>query len=78
MPRLSIGFGEDSWRFKDHIYAYILQSHSTEYIKDLEPSLQKAAVTSYADAIRIVFICQTIVATLAFFAVLFIEERPLP
>lgn len=52
--------------------------HSTEYIKDLQPDLRKAAVDSYADSLRTVFICQAAVSFLAFLACLFIEEKPLP
>ncbi|KDQ16464.1 hypothetical protein BOTBODRAFT_172995 [Botryobasidium botryosum FD-172 SS1] len=52
--------------------------HSTTIIPTLSPELRKAAVDSYALSIRTVFICQAVVAFLAFLASLPIEERPLP
>jgi hypothetical protein len=55
-----------------------LHRHSTEYIRQLEPGLQRAAVDSYADALRVVFICQAAVAFLDFLVCLAIEEKPLP
>ncbi|KAL5508354.1 hypothetical protein ACEPAH_5973 [Sanghuangporus vaninii] len=52
--------------------------HSTAVIPSLEPLLQKAAVDSYAQALRIVFICQAAMNFLAFLCTLPIQENPLP
>ncbi|EGO27465.1 hypothetical protein SERLADRAFT_367015 [Serpula lacrymans var. lacrymans S7.9] len=52
--------------------------HSINVIPDLDPSLRKAAVASYADALRVVFICQAAMNVLAFLACIPIEEHPLP
>ncbi|EPT03548.1 hypothetical protein FOMPIDRAFT_1158252 [Fomitopsis schrenkii] len=52
--------------------------HSTNVIPDLEPYLRKAAVDSYADALRIVFICQAVCNFLCFLCCLPIQENPLP
>lgn len=53
-------------------------SHSAESIRDLDPQWKKAAVDSYADALRAVFIFQAAMAFLAFLTCLPIEENPLP
>lgn len=53
-------------------------SHSAESIRDLDPVWKKAAVDSYADALRAVFIFQAAMAFLAFLTCLPIEENPLP
>ncbi|KAJ6539182.1 major facilitator superfamily domain-containing protein [Mycena capillaripes] len=53
-------------------------SHSAESIRDLDPRWKKAAVDSYADGLRAVFIFQAAMAFLAFLACLPIEENPLP
>ncbi|KIL00356.1 hypothetical protein PAXRUDRAFT_29848 [Paxillus rubicundulus Ve08.2h10] len=52
--------------------------HSINSIPDLTPSLRKAAVESYADALRVVFICQIAINVLVFIACIPIEEHPLP
>ncbi|KAJ6509977.1 vacuolar amino acid permease [Mycena vitilis] len=53
-------------------------SHSAESIRDLDPLWKKAAVDSYADALRAVFIFQAAMAFLALLTCLPIEENPLP
>ncbi|KAH8113370.1 vacuolar amino acid permease [Phellopilus nigrolimitatus] len=52
--------------------------HSTTIIPTLEPSLQKAAVDSYARALRVVFICQAACNFICFLCSLPIQENPLP
>jgi len=52
--------------------------HNTDLISTLEPALKKAAVDSYAIALRAVFICQTAMAILTVLSSLAIEENPLP
>ncbi|KIJ70285.1 hypothetical protein HYDPIDRAFT_77195 [Hydnomerulius pinastri MD-312] len=52
--------------------------HSINSIPDLAPSLRKAAIDSYADALRVVFICQIAINVLVFIACIPIEEHPLP
>ncbi|KAF9246956.1 vacuolar amino acid permease [Melanogaster broomeanus] len=52
--------------------------HSISSIPDLSPSLRNAAVQSYADALRVVFICQIAINVLVFIACIPIEEYPLP
>ncbi|KAH7918833.1 vacuolar amino acid permease [Leucogyrophana mollusca] len=52
--------------------------HSISSIPDLAPSLRKAAVDSYADALRVVFICQIAINILAFITCIPIEEHALP
>ncbi|KIJ56179.1 hypothetical protein M422DRAFT_57657 [Sphaerobolus stellatus SS14] len=52
--------------------------HNTDLIPTLEPQDQKAAVDSYAIALKAVFICQTVAAILTVLACLPIEENPLP
>ena len=52
--------------------------HSTAIIPELPTPLREAAVNSYADGLRVVFICQVVWAVLAFMCCLRIEERPLP
>ncbi|KAF8803697.1 vacuolar amino acid permease [Phlegmacium glaucopus] len=51
--------------------------HSAQIIPTLEPHLQKAAVDAYADALRVVFICQAAINVLGFIACLPIQESPL-
>ncbi|KAK0498477.1 vacuolar amino acid permease [Armillaria luteobubalina] len=53
-------------------------SHSTAVIPTLEPRLFEAAVHSYADALRVVFICQAAWNFMAFLACLPIQENHLP
>ncbi|CAA7259524.1 unnamed protein product [Cyclocybe aegerita] len=52
--------------------------HSTQIIPTLEPHLRKAAVDSYADALRVVFIFQAALGFLGFLACLPIQESALP
>ncbi|KAA1466139.1 vacuolar amino acid permease [Dentipellis sp. KUC8613] len=52
--------------------------HSTDVIAGLEPPLKKAAVDSYADALRVIFICQVAMNVLTFICCLPIQENPLP
>ncbi|KAG6378441.1 vacuolar amino acid permease [Boletus reticuloceps] len=52
--------------------------HSISSIPDLTPSLRKAALESYATALRVVFICQIAINILVFIACIPIEEHPLP
>ncbi|KAL6299123.1 vacuolar amino acid permease [Sparassis latifolia] len=52
--------------------------HSTSIIPDLSPHLRKAAVDSYADALRIVFICQLAANFLCFLCCIPIQDNPLP
>jgi len=52
--------------------------HSTTIIPDLPTPLREAAVNSYADSLKVVFICQIVWSVLAFACCLPIEERPLP
>ncbi|KAH9951778.1 vacuolar amino acid permease [Amylocystis lapponica] len=53
-------------------------SHSTTIIPTLAPALRQAAVDSYADALRIVFICQAAANFLCLVCCLPIQENPLP
>ncbi|ETW84316.1 major facilitator superfamily [Heterobasidion irregulare TC 32-1] len=52
--------------------------HSTDIIETLEPELKRAAISSYADALRVVFICQVACNVIAFLWCLPIQENPLP
>jgi len=52
--------------------------HSTSLIPTLEPALRQAAVDSYADALRIVFICQAAANFLCLICCIPIQESPLP
>jgi len=52
--------------------------HSISSIPDLAPSLRKAAIESYATALRVVFISQIAINILVFIACIPIEEHPLP
>ena len=56
----------------------IRTSHSTDIIETLEPELKQAAISSYADALRVVFICQVACNVIAFLWCLPIQENPLP
>lgn len=53
-------------------------SHSTTIIPQLSPELRQAAVDSYADALRVVFICQAVLNFMCFLCCLPIQENPLP
>ncbi|KZS97519.1 vacuolar amino acid permease [Sistotremastrum niveocremeum HHB9708] len=52
--------------------------HSTSSISDLEPTLRKAALDSYAVAMRVVFIGQVVTAVFLVLSTLPIQEFPLP
>ncbi|KAK1236672.1 hypothetical protein PQX77_000028 [Marasmius sp. AFHP31] len=52
--------------------------HSTLVIRTLSPELKKAAIDSYADALRVVFICQAVWNFLAFLCCIPIQESALP
>ncbi|KAH9853757.1 MFS general substrate transporter [Lenzites betulinus] len=52
--------------------------HSTTIIPELSPELRKAAVDSYSDALRVVFICQAALNFMCFLCCLPIQENPLP
>jgi len=52
--------------------------HSTNLIPELEPHLRRAAVDSYADALRVVFICQAVANFLCLLCCIPIQENPLP
>ncbi|KAG8218370.1 major facilitator superfamily domain-containing protein [Butyriboletus roseoflavus] len=52
--------------------------HSISSIPDLAPSLRKAAMESYASALRVVFISQVAINVLVFIACIPIEEHSLP
>jgi hypothetical protein len=54
------------------------QRHSTDVIQELDPTLRRSAIDSYADALRVVFICQVALSFLAFLACTAIQENPLP
>ncbi|PIL36776.1 MFS general substrate transporter [Ganoderma sinense ZZ0214-1] len=64
--------GPDAVSIIEHI------RHSTTIIPTLEPALRKAAVDSYADALRVVFICQAAINFICFLCCLPIQENPLP
>ncbi|KAJ3531991.1 hypothetical protein NMY22_g7926 [Coprinellus aureogranulatus] len=51
--------------------------HNTLIIPTLDEPIRQAAIDSYADALRVVFICQTLVSILSFICCIPIEERPL-
>jgi len=52
--------------------------HSTDVIRELDPILRKSAIDSYADALRVVFICQVALSFLTFLSCIAIQENPLP
>lgn len=52
--------------------------HSTDVIRELDPILRKSATDSYADALRVVFICQVALSFLTFLSCIAIQENPLP
>ncbi|KAK7470835.1 hypothetical protein VKT23_002252 [Stygiomarasmius scandens] len=52
--------------------------HSTEIIPHLNPEQRTAAIDSYADALRVVFICQAAWNFLSLLWCFFIQENPLP
>lgn len=52
--------------------------HSTSVIPTLDPPLRQAAVDSYADALRVVFICQVAINVITLLLTMPIQENPLP
>jgi hypothetical protein len=56
----------------------VYASHSTDVIHTLNPRLQQAAVDSYADALRIIFIFQAACNVLGLLTCLPIQEHDLP
>lgn len=52
--------------------------HSTTIIPELPLNLQRAAVNSYADALRVVFICQAALNVICFLCCIPIQENTLP
>jgi len=52
--------------------------HSTDVIHTLNPQLKQAAVNSYADALRVIFIFQAVCNIIGFFTSLPIQEHALP
>ncbi|KAI0092776.1 MFS general substrate transporter [Irpex rosettiformis] len=52
--------------------------HSTTIIPTLSLDLQRAAVNSYSDALRVVFICQAALNLVCFLCCIPIQENPLP
>jgi len=52
--------------------------HSTEIIPKLDPLTRQAAIDSYADALRVVFICQAAINLCGLLACLPIQENALP
>jgi hypothetical protein len=52
--------------------------HSTDAIRELDPTLRKLATDSYADALRVVFICQMALSFLTFLSCTAIQENTLP
>lgn len=56
----------------------VLRRHSTEVIPTLDPYNRQAAIDSYADALRGVFICQTALSVVMLICCVPIQENPLP
>ncbi|KAJ9104239.1 hypothetical protein QFC19_004056 [Naganishia cerealis] len=52
--------------------------HSTAYIDHLSPHNKEVAIGSYTEALRIVFICQIVLAGLTLLSVAGITEENLP
>jgi len=52
--------------------------HSTTIIPTLDPPFKQAAVDSYADALRVVFICQAAINVVGLLACIPIQENSLP
>lgn len=50
--------------------------HSAQIIPSLEPHIRHAAIESYADALRVVFICQAAIGLLGILPCLVIDESP--
>lgn len=49
--------------------------HSAQIIPSLEPHIRHAAIECYADALRVVFICQAAIGLVGFLACLLIQEK---
>ncbi|KAH8824720.1 major facilitator superfamily domain-containing protein [Flagelloscypha sp. PMI_526] len=52
--------------------------HSADFVKELNPHDRQLAVDSYADALRVIFICQMALNFLGFLTCLPIQENDLP
>ncbi|KAJ2916490.1 hypothetical protein MD484_g3925, partial [Candolleomyces efflorescens] len=52
--------------------------HTTLIIPSLEPPIREAAIASYGDALRVVFLCQTLISILAFITCIPIQESTMP
>lgn len=57
---------------------YVVHRHSTEVIPTLDPFNRQAAIDSYADALRVVFICQSAISVVMLVCCVPIQENPLP
>jgi len=61
-----------------YLHDRVAPRHSISAIPELAPALRKAAVDSYADALRVVFICHIAINILVLITCVPIEEHPLP
>ena len=52
--------------------------HSIDTIRDLDPLTREAAVRSYGDALRVVFVFQLVMCIIAFLSCVPIQENALP
>lgn len=55
-----------------------LPRHSIDTIRDLDPLTREAAVRSYGDALRVVFVFQLVMCIIAFLSCVPIQENALP
>ncbi|KAH9062096.1 MFS general substrate transporter [Lactarius vividus] len=62
----------------EEVISFPSRVHSTDAVKSLDPVLRKLAIESYADALRVVFICQLVLNVLALLSCTAIQENPLP
>ncbi|KAH9179954.1 MFS general substrate transporter [Lactarius sanguifluus] len=62
----------------EEVISFPSRVHSTDVVKSLDPVLRKLAIESYADALRVVFICQLVLNVLALLSCTAIQENPLP
>lgn len=60
------------------VHSLSFHRHSAEIIPKLDPLTRQAAIDSYADALRVVFICQAAINVCGFLACLPIQENALP
>lgn len=63
---------------KRSLPVFSFHRHSAEIIPKLDPLTRQAAIDSYADALRVVFICQAAINVCGFLACLPIQENALP